>query len=186
MKKTWKVLILVTILVLVLGSYALARGMGRNYGRELTGKTEEIKGTIQSVDIIPPQAELLVNVNGKVVDVKLGPVGQYQAQDFSVNASITLQGEYVKDKVFIPYSLNVNGKVYQLRDVNGKPVWAGNGSETGKGQQNGDGSCSGDCDGCDNNQNQQGNCGGGCRQGGGMMGCGMHQNQNKPGGGCGR
>ena len=116
------------MVVLVLGSLAYARGGGSHYGMNLTGKTVEISGIIQAVDVTFPQLGIKVDVNGKIVEVELGPVGQYNSKDFQIGYPISLTGEYVWDNVFIPYSLKVNDTTYKLRDADGYPLWAGKGN----------------------------------------------------------
>lgn len=107
---------------------AFARGRGdANYGRQLTGETIEISGTIQAIDFTPPEIEVKVDVNGKGVEVELGPVWQYDPNDFQIGSPIALTGEYVTEDVFLPYSLKVNDKTFELRDSDGYPLWVGNG-----------------------------------------------------------
>ena len=126
MKKILSVIAVALLVVLMVSGFALARGRGdNNYGRQLTGKTVDMNGTIQAVDFTPPQIEIKVDVDGKVVEVELGPVWQYDPKDFQIGASISLTGEYVADNVFLPYSFKVNDKTYELRDADGYPLWAG-------------------------------------------------------------
>jgi len=156
MKRIFKGMVLVIMVVLVLGSLAYARGGGSRYGMNLTGKTIDISGTIQAVDFTPPhygmnltgktidisgtiqavdftptQIEIKVDVNGKIVEVELGPVNQYDSKDFQIGSAVSLNGEYVEDDVFIPYSLKVNDTTYKLRDADGYPLWAGKGNSRG-------------------------------------------------------
>ena len=125
MKKIFKSSIFAMMMVLILGSLAYA--YGGHYGLNLTGKTVEISGTIQAIQVSFPRLEMKVDVNGKIVDVELGPIGQYDYKDFQVGNSITLTGEYVWENVFVPYSIKVNEKTYELRDDDGRPLWAGKG-----------------------------------------------------------
>ena len=102
--------------------FCLARGRGENnYGRQLTGKTVEMSGTIQAIDFTPPQIEIKVDADGKVIEVELGPVKQYDPKDFQIGAAISLTGEFVAENVFLPYSFKVNNKTYELEMLMGIP-----------------------------------------------------------------
>ena len=176
MKRIYSGMVIALLVVLVLGSIAYARGGRNNYGMQLTGKTVEISGTIQAIDFTPPQIEIKVDVNGKIVEVELGPVKQYDSKDFQIGSNISLTGEYVSESGFIPYSLKVNQKTYDLRDANGRPLWVGQGND-GSPSQNSDPGCGNgecDCENCDQNRDRDRNrdCGGGgCGGSGqGMMG----------------
>jgi|GEM_PF-3782319 len=173
MKRIFKGMVLVIMVVLVLGSLAYARGGGSRYGMNLTGKTIDISGTIQAVDFTPPQIEIKVDVNGKIVEVELGPVNQYDSKDFQIGSAVSLNGEYVEDDVFIPYSLKINDKTYELRDESGHPLWAGKGNDDqGSGYRNRNQNCV--CDNCPQNRwSNRNNDKGNSR---GMMG---HRSRNR-------
>ena len=166
MKKIFNSVTVAILIVLMISGFALARGRGdNNYGRQLTGKTVDISGTIQAVDFTPPQIEIKVDVDGKVIEIELGPVRQYDSKDFQIGAVISLTGEYVADNVFLPYSFKVNDKTYELRDSDGYPLWAG-----GKNNDDNRGN---------RNQDEDWDC---CRRGGrNQDGCGrgMMGNRNR-------
>lgn len=164
MKKILNVVTVALLVVLMISGFTFARGRGdNNYGRQLTGKTIDISGTIQAIDFTPPQIEIKVDVGGKIIEVELGPVSQYNPKDFQIGAAISLTGEYVADKVFLPYSFEVNDKTYKLRDTDGFPLWVdgkkGNGNQGNRNWNNG---C--DCDSCDQDRDRDRNrdCDGGC------------------------
>ncbi len=126
MKKIFSGITVALLVVLMVSGFAFARGRGdNNYGKQLTGKTVDMSGTIQAVDFTPPQIEIKIDVDGKIIEVELGPVWQYDPKDFQIGASISLTGEYVANDVFLPYSFKVNDKTYELRDTNGNPLWVG-------------------------------------------------------------
>jgi len=55
MKKIFSGITVAFLVVLMVSSFAFARGQGdNNYGRQLTGKTVDLSGTIQAVDFTPP------------------------------------------------------------------------------------------------------------------------------------
>ena len=148
MKKIISGIAVALLVVLMVSSFAFARSRGDQnyYGRQLTGKTIDLSGTIQAIDFTPPQIEIKVDVDGKVIKVELGPVRQYDPKDFQIGASISLTGEYIADGVFLPYSFKVNDKTYELRDADGYPIWAGgkkDNSNRGNRNENEDWNCCG-------------------------------------------
>ncbi|MDD3714217.1 MAG: hypothetical protein PHU16_05080 [Atribacterota bacterium] len=149
MKKILSGVTVALLVVLMVSSFALARGRGdNNYGRQLTGKTVEMSGTIQAIDFTPPQIEIKVDADGKVIEVELGPVKQYDPKDFQIGAAISLTGEFVAENVFLPYSFKVNNKTYELRDADGYPLWTGgknDNSNRGNQNQNDNWDCRGRC-----------------------------------------
>ena len=64
--------------------------------------------------------------DGKVIRVGFGPYWYLEKIGLSLNVgdSISMTGVYISDR-FIPISVTKDGKVFTLRDKDGRPLWSG-------------------------------------------------------------
>ncbi|MCD6156710.1 MAG: hypothetical protein J7J32_06705 [Candidatus Atribacteria bacterium] len=117
------------ILVLSLASAAFAQRSSQSsgWGQKLSGEIVEISGTIESLDLEAPQAEITVALaNEKGVKVELGPIWFVKELNAKVGNSITVSGEWVDENIMVAYQLKMNGASLSLRNEDGTPLWSGN------------------------------------------------------------
>lgn len=120
---------LLLILALSLANVALAQGnpQSSNWGQKLSGEVVEISGTIESLDLEAPQAEItVVLADEQRVKVELGPIWFVKELNAEVGDSITVSGEWVDENTMVAYQLKMNGTSFSLRNEDGTPLWSGN------------------------------------------------------------
>ena len=130
---------LLLILALSLANVAFAQGNPQNsdWGQKLSGKVVEISGTIKSLDLEAPQAEIIVLLaDEKRVKVELGPVWFVKELNAKVGDSITVSGEWVDENTMVAYELKMNDTSFSLRNEDGTPFWSGNAQRNQTRQRN--------------------------------------------------
>ena len=131
-------------LVLVLGLAAPAWGQApwgaaargaRNMQYDL-GTVETLKGTVIKVEQLAPRrverpsrVQLLLKTDKETVSVLLGPESWFKQQNFSLapGDQVEVKGSRItrpRRTFIIAGEVRKGGQVLQLRDANGRPLWA--------------------------------------------------------------
>lgn len=92
------------------------------------GEDIELSGIIKEIEDASCEEILVETAEGTIYEIETGPIWFYEDLSFDTGDEISITGKLVtedEETFVVPATITIEGKVIELRDDEGFPVWAG-------------------------------------------------------------